>query len=160
VIKLARSGTGILVTILLVTACSTTAREATRLSVIECARAEADARADALQVGPLTGVTTSRDLAAAAKKMGQLGAPITGAIAVRDRPASSALSFGVIREPAKAPALPPPLSDEIGRAIADMNAFFGALLAYAESEAGPGAVGEAATRVMREVQAVRATCAA
>jgi hypothetical protein len=159
VIKLARSGAGVLVTILLLTACSTPAREAMRLSAIQCARADADVQADALQVGPLTGVTTSAALAAAAKKMGQLGAPITGAIAVRSQPASTAISFSIVREPAKLLALPPPLSAEIGRVTADMNAFFGALSAYAESQSGPGTVGEAAQKVMGDIQAVRATCA-
>jgi hypothetical protein len=159
VIKLLPAGTGALAAALMLTACTGSAHHAGRPSAAQCARAEADVRDTALLVAPVSGVTTSRGLAAAARKMGATGQVIM--LATRARSSSGTVSFlssGVMRATGTAPPLPPPLSREMRRVDADTNAFWAAVAAYSRSRAGPQAVGDAAQKAVRDIQAIRATC--
>jgi hypothetical protein len=158
VITLARSATSVLAVALKLTACSTSGREVPHLSAIQCARAEADVRPDASLVAPLTGVTTSQDLAIAARKMGQVGMMITAAMQARTAPTGTAVSIdGLVSN--TQPKLSPLLSGEVSRVTADMIAFVQTISEYSQSEEGPRAIGEAAQKAMRDIQAVLSTCA-
>jgi hypothetical protein len=116
-------------------------------------------RGDASLVAPLSGVTTSAELATAATKMGQLGAMITAAIQVRTQSAGSgAVAFsGLV---SKTPTgLSPLLSAEVGRVTADMTTFVQTLSDYSQSEVGPQAIGQAARQAVLAIHAVQSTCA-
>ncbi len=152
------TGAGALVAAFALTACSTSAHNASTLSA-PCARAEADVRQDALFVAPLSGVTTSRDLAAAAKLMGAMGQVITAAMQARSQHGPWTTFESELRG-GSAPPLPPPLSGDVRRLTADMFATWAAVAAYGNSRASPGSIGDAAQRAMRDIQTIRAACAA
>ncbi len=153
------TGAGALVAAFALTACSTSAHNASTLSA-PCARSEADVRQDALFVAPLSGVTTSRDLAAAAKLMGAMGQVITAAMQARSQHGPSATFFESELRGGSAPPLPPLLSGDVRRLTADMFATWAAVAAYGNSRASPGSIGDAAQRAMRDIQTIRAACAA
>lgn len=148
-IKPLRAGTGALVTALMLTACTTSAHHESRPSVASCARAESAVREVALETAPFSGVTTSRGLAAAGRKLNALGRVIMAARKGLSRSVSYLIN---------APPLPPSLAREMRRVQADENAFSAAFAAYYRSRAGPQAIGNAAEKVMRDTQAIRATC--
>lgn len=162
--KLLPAGMGVLAAGLMLTACTGSALHAGRVSAgrvsaAQCARAEGDIRDTARLVAPLSGVTTSRSLIAAARRMrGPTGRVIRFAIRARSKSGhSSSISLSFAD---KSPVLvPPPLSGEVRRVYADEHVFGDALAAYGNSQAGAKAVGDAAQKAMRDIQAVRATCA-
>jgi hypothetical protein len=97
-------------------------------------------------IGLFSAVTNSRQLAEAERKLG------SRALAVAD--AANAQSYAVpIRTL-------PQLSRELRQLEKDYLAFWSAWVAARNSAAGPRPVGSAAARAMRNIQAVRATCAA
>lgn len=156
--KLRLAGAGALVAAVALTACSTSAHNASTLSA-SCARAETDVRQDALMVAPLSGVTTSQGLAAAAARMGAMGQVITVAIRARSQHGAAAISVSEVRGGQSAP-LPPPLSGDVRRVTADVSAFWAAVTAYGNSTASPTSIGDAAQQTMRDIQKIRAACAA
>lgn len=94
---------------------------------------------------PFTGVTSARGLAAAERKLGQIS---------RD-PAAGATSRSYLVPLPKTP----PLSRELRLETADVMAFWATLTATSHGRARPQAVGAAAQKVMRDIRAIRATCA-
>jgi len=94
---------------------------------------------------PFASVTSARDLAAAEGRLGQISRDLaTGATSV-----SSTVPIP------KAP----PLSRELRLETADFIAFWATLTANSHGKASPQAVGAAAQKVMRDIRAIRATCA-
>lgn len=152
-----RAAAGALATALMLTACATSARDEGRSSAAPCTRLEAVVREVALETAPFSGVTTSRDLAAAGRKLLALGPLITAA---RKDEVRTFPRLGSAAIPVKAPPLPPPLARGMRRLDADANAFSAAFASYEQSRTGPQAIGQAAGKMMRDIQAVRATCRA
>jgi hypothetical protein len=155
VIKPVRAGAGALATALMLTACATSARYQGRSSAAPCTRVEEVVREVALETTPFSGVTTSRDLAAAGRKLRALGPLITAARKAEVRTFSR---LGSAARPVKAPPLPAPLARGMRRLDADANAFSAAFASYDRSRTGRQAIGQAAGKMMRDIQAVRATC--
>lgn len=157
-IKLLPAAAGALITALMLTACTSPAHHASGPSAAQCARAEEEVRDAALLVGPLSGVTTSRDLAAAIRRMGPAGRVVRGFVS-RSK-SGPTVYFSASGQAVMSTPLPPPLARETQRVVgADWNAFWRAVRAYNRVRAGPQAIGEAAQTTMRDIQAVRATCA-
>lgn len=148
-----RAGAGVLATGLMLTACATSARYEERSSAAPCTRVEEVVREVALETAPFSGVTTSRDLAAAGRKLHALGPLITAA---RKAEVRTLPRLGSAATPVK--ALPPPLARGMRRLDADASAFSAAFASYDRSRTGTQAIGQAAGKMMRDIQAVRATC--
>jgi hypothetical protein len=91
--------------------------------------------------------------------MGVAGRVFTIAMKARSESRSS-LAWGSSTFKDKSTPLPPPLARETQRVTgADWNAFWAAVKAYSRARVGPQAIGEAAQKAMRDIQAIRATCA-
>jgi hypothetical protein len=135
----------------MLTACTTSARHEGRSTAAPCARIDEVVREVALETAPFSGVANSRDLAAAGRKLRALGPLITAARKAEVR------SFSHL-ESAVIPVKAPPLARGMRRVDADANAFSAAFAAYDRSRAGPQAIGKAAEKMMRDIQAIHATC--
>lgn len=153
------AGTGAVAAALLLTACGTSAHHASRPSAAQCASAEATIRQVSLVTSHFTSVKTSRDLAAAGRKLGQLGREIAAATATARGSKSGTFLGSAVMIAVKMPRLPPSLAREMRRVEADDHAFWTAWAANSRSKADPQAVGAAAQKTMRDIHAITATCA-
>jgi hypothetical protein len=144
-IKSVSAVTGVLVTTLLLTACSTAAHGESHTWAAGCARAEADVRGAALQIGPYVGVTTPRDVIAANKRLLALGPEITAARKTLER-----VTFSGPRTSVEVVPFPRALARKMRQIFADMSAF--------EVASRPQAKGDAAQKLMQDIPAVHATC--
>lgn len=156
-IKLRSAGAGALVAALALTACTTSAHDGTVPA--PCARADAEVRQDALEVAPLSGVTTSRGLAAAAREMGPMGRMIATVVQARSQHGGATVIVSELHGGPATP-LPPQLSTDVRRVTADVIAVWTAVTGYENSTASARSVGDAAQRTMRDFRAIRAACAA
>jgi hypothetical protein len=94
---------------------------------------------------PFTGVTSARGVATAESKLGQIS---------RDLATGASFRSSAVPIPKT-----PPLSRELRLESADFIAFWATLTANSHGTASPQAVGAAAQKVMRDIRAIRATCA-
>jgi hypothetical protein len=94
---------------------------------------------------PFASVTSARGVAAAEGKLGQISRDLATDATFR----SSAVPIPKI----------PPLSRELRLETADFIAFWATLTANSHGKAGPQAVGAAVQKVIRDIRAIRATCA-
>jgi hypothetical protein len=143
----------VLIAALVLTACSASAQRESRSWAMGCARAEADVREAALATGPYVGVTTPHDVINAGKKLYALHPEIAAAA----KAVSRTVMYGP-RRSIKVVRFPPPLAAQMRQVYADMSAFQAALGGYHQDHATAQAIGDAAQKMMPDLQAVRATC--
>lgn len=144
--------TGVLITALVLAACSAAAHRESRPWAAGCARAEADAWDAALETSSFIGVTTSDDVIVAQRRLEALGPEIVAA--------QKAMARTTVTGPVtsiKVVPFPTPLARQMRQIDADLAAFGAARVRYRPHKS-PQAIGDAAQKLMHDIRGVRATC--
>jgi hypothetical protein len=153
IVKRRAAVAGALAAVVVLTACGPAGHRQSRPWVRGCAHAQADVRLAEVTVGPYAGVTTPRDVISAGKKLYALGPKTAAAARALHRIVWSGPG-GTIKVVAPAP----PLAAQMRQIYADMSAFQAALGGYHHDHATAQAIGDAAQKMLPDLQAVRATC--
>jgi hypothetical protein len=143
---------GALIAALVLTACSAAMHGESRPWAAGCARAEADVRVAALEVGSFVGVTTPQGMIVAEKKWAALGPEEVAAYKAVRRTSFAGPVTSLVAVP-----FPAPLARQMHQIDADLASFGAARIEYRPHKS-PRAIGGTAQRLMRDIRAVQAAC--